>query len=95
VGISGNTLASGKTIAGSRKPTLRPYGVLIVSGLPKNYRVLVNRVRYPAGGEIHLPAARHLLEIQDAASHPIIQDSVTVGGGEPTVFDFQRRAGKQ
>ena len=79
---------------GSSKPSLRPYGVLVVSGVPKEYHVFVNRVPYPAGGEIHLPATRHLLEIRDAGSHSIIRDSVTVGGGEPTVFDFQRRVGK-
>lgn len=87
-------IAGQAAVNGTRKPTLKPYGVLIVSRLPKNYRLLVNHVRYAAGGEIHLPATRHLLEIQDAGSHPVIRDSVTVGGGEPTVFDFQRRAGK-
>ena len=66
----------------------RPYGVLVVSGLPEGYQVLVNRVQYPADGEIHLPASRHLLEIQDAARRRVRRDSVTVGGGEPTVYDF-------
>lgn len=72
------------------RPTIRPYGVLVVNGLPEGYQVLVNRVRYPAGGEIHLPASRHLLEIQDARRNPVTRDSVTVGGGEPTVYDFAR-----
>jgi tRNA A-37 threonylcarbamoyl transferase component Bud32 len=78
----------------ARRPALRPYGVLIVTGLPKDYRVLVNKVAYRPGGEIHLPASRHLLEIQDAGKHPVLRDSVAVGGGEPTVYDFARRAGK-
>ncbi len=77
-----------------RRPALRPYGVLIVTGLPKDYRLLVNRVRYRPGGEIHLPASRHLLEVQDAGNHSVLRDSVAVGGGEPTVYDFARRAGK-
>lgn len=72
------------------RPTTRPYGVLVVNGLPEGYQVLVNRVRYPASGEIHLPASRHLLEIQDARRRSVRQDSVTVGGGEPTVYDFAR-----
>jgi hypothetical protein len=80
--------------AGYRRPALRPYGVLIVTGIPKDYRVLVNRVRYPAGGEIHLPASRHLIEVQDAGERPVLRDSVAIGGGEPTVYDFSRRAGK-
>jgi len=80
--------------AGARRPALRPYGVLIVTGIPKDYRVLVNRVRYPVGGEIHLPASRHLLEVQDAGNRPVLRDSVAIGGGEPTVYDFSRRAGK-
>lgn len=78
----------------SRRPALRPYGVLIVTGIPKDYRVLVNRVRYPAGGEIHLPASRHLIEVQDAGRRQVLRDSVAIGGGEPTVYDFSRRAGK-
>ncbi len=78
----------------SRKPGLRPYGVLIMTGLPKDFRVLVNRVQYPTSGEIHLPAGKHLLEIQDPRSRPIWRDSVSVEGGEPTVYDFPRRAGK-
>jgi hypothetical protein len=77
-----------------RRPALRPYGVLIVTGIPKDYRVLVNRVRYPAGGEIHLPASRHLIEVQDAGRREVLRDSVAIGGGEPTVYDFSRRAGK-
>ncbi len=77
-----------------RRPVLRPYGVLIVTGIPKDYRVLVNRVRYPAGGEIHLPASRHLIEVQDAGRREVLRDSVAIGGGEPTVYDFSRRAGK-
>ncbi|MDB5106901.1 MAG: hypothetical protein JWP91_4590 [Fibrobacteres bacterium] len=80
--------------ADARRPALLPYGVLIVTGIPKDYRVLVNRVRYPAGGEIHLPASRHLLEVQDAGNRPVLRDSVAIGGGEPTVYDFSRRAGK-
>lgn len=77
-----------------RRPALRPYGVLVVTGIPKEYRLLVNRVRYPAGGEIHLPANRHLIEVEDAGSRKVLRDSVAVGGGEPTVYDFTRRAGK-
>lgn len=77
-----------------RRPALRPYGVLIVKGVPKDYRVLVNRVRYPAGGEIHLPASRHLIEVQDAGRRQVLRDSVAIGGGEPTVYDFSRRAEK-
>lgn len=77
-----------------RRPAMRPYGVLIVTGIPKDYRVLVNRVRYPAGGEIHLPASRHLIEVQDAGHREVLRDSVAIGGGEPTVYDFSRRAGK-
>ena len=80
--------------ASARRPALRPYGVLIVTGVPKDYRLLVNRVRYRPGGEIHLPASRHLLEVQDAGSRSVLRDSVAVGGGEPTVYDFARRAGK-
>jgi hypothetical protein len=80
--------------AGARRPALRPYGVLIVTGLPKDYRVFVNRVRYPGGGEIHLPASRHLIEVQDAGRRSVLRDSVAIGGGEPTVYDFSRRAGK-
>lgn len=76
------------------RPALRPYGVLIVKGIPKDYSVLINRIRYPAGGEIHLPATRHLLEVTDARNHPVLRDSVAIGGGEPTVYDFTRRAGK-
>lgn len=72
------------------RPAIRPYGVLVVNGLPEGYQVLVNRVRYPAGGEIHLPASRHLLEIEDAGRNPVARDSVTVGGGEPTVYDYLR-----
>ncbi|HKP95708.1 MAG TPA: serine/threonine-protein kinase [Fibrobacteria bacterium] len=79
---------------GIHRPTLLPYGVLIVTGLPKDYRLMVNRVRYPAGGEIHLPASRHLLEVQDAGNRPVLRDTVAIGGGEPTVYDFTRRAGK-
>lgn len=79
----------------ARRPALRPYGVLIVTGVPENYRVLVNKVRYRAGGEIHLPASRHLIEILDAGDRPVARDSVAVEGGEPTVYDFARRAGKQ
>ena len=74
------------------RPSIRPYGVLVVNGLPQGYQVLVNRVRYPAGGEIHLPASRHLLEIQDAKRRSVRRDSVTVGGGEPTVYDFTAAA---
>ncbi|HLP43195.1 MAG TPA: serine/threonine-protein kinase [Fibrobacteria bacterium] len=76
----------------SARPPVRPYGVLIVTGIPKGYQVLVNRVRYPAHGEIHLPASRHLVEIQDAGRRSVLRDSVTVGGGEPTVFEYARRA---
>jgi serine/threonine protein kinase len=95
-GLSAKQAAGAKTASTAvHKPSLAPYGILIVSGVPKEYRLLVNRVRYPSSGEIHLPATKHLLEIQDAGSHSIIKDTVTVGGGEPTVFDFQRRAGKQ
>ncbi|MDB5049367.1 MAG: hypothetical protein JWO30_2438, partial [Fibrobacteres bacterium] len=82
------------THAPNHRPALRPYGVLIVTGVPKDYRVMVNRVRYPVGGEIHLPASRHLLEVQDAGNHSVLRDSVAIGGGEPTVYDFTRRAGK-
>lgn len=78
-----------------RRPALKPYGVLIVTGVPENYQVLVNKVRYRPGGEIHLPAARHLIEIQDPGSRSVLRDSVAVEGGEPTVYDFSRRAGKQ
>jgi hypothetical protein len=74
--------------APSPRPSIRPYGVLVVNGLPDGYQVLVNRVRYPAHGEIHLPASRHLLEIQDAARRSVRRDSILVGGGEPTVYDF-------
>jgi tRNA A-37 threonylcarbamoyl transferase component Bud32 len=81
--------------ASARRPALRPYGVLIVTGVPENYRVLVNKVRYRPGGEIHLPASRHLIEIQDAGSRAVLRDSVAVEGGEPTVYDFSRRAGKK
>ena len=81
--------------ATARRPALRPYGVLIVTGVPENYRVLVNKVRYRPGGEIHLPASRHLLEIQDAGSRAVLRDSVAVEGGEPTVYDFSRRAAKK
>lgn len=81
--------------AAARHPALRPYGVLIVTGVPENYRVLVNKVRYRPGGEIHLPASRHLIEIQDAGSRAVLRDSVAVEGGEPTVFDFSRRAAKK
>jgi tRNA A-37 threonylcarbamoyl transferase component Bud32 len=76
----------------SARPVARPYGVLIVTGLPKDYQVLVNRVRYPAEGEIHLPASRYLLEIQDAGRRPVLRDSVTVGGGEPTVYEYAGKA---
>ena len=78
-----------------RRPALRPYGVLIVTGVPDNYRVLVNKVRYRQGGEIHLPASRHLIEIRDAGDRDVLRDSVAVEGGEPTVYDFSRRAGKK
>ncbi|MDB5047999.1 MAG: putative serine/threonine protein kinase [Fibrobacteres bacterium] len=80
--------------AGTHRPALRPYGVLIVTGVPKDYRLMINRVRYPVGGEIHLPASRHLIEVKDAGNHPVLRDSVAIGGGEPTVYDFTRRAGK-
>jgi hypothetical protein len=89
-----NEAGGGPIAAGARRPALRPYGVLIVTGLPKDYRVLVNRIRYPGGGEIHLPASRHLIEVQDAGRRPVLRDSVAIGGGEPTVYDFSRRAGK-
>ncbi|MEO6094683.1 MAG: serine/threonine-protein kinase [Fibrobacteria bacterium] len=79
--------------AGARRPALRPYGVLIVTGLPKDYHVMVNRVLYPGGREIHLPASRHLIEVQDAGRRPVLRDSVTIGG-EPTVYDFSRRVDK-
>jgi hypothetical protein len=93
--LSKETEAGGKPIlAGARRPALLPYGVLIVTGIPKDHRILVNRVQYPIGGEIHLPASRHLLEVQDAGNQPVLRDSVAVGGGEPTVYDFARRAGK-
>lgn len=93
--LSKETEAGGKPIlAGARRPALLPYGVLIVTGIPKDHRVLVNRVQYPVGGEIHLPASRYLLEVQDAGNQPVLRDSVAVGGGEPTVYDFARRAGK-
>lgn len=78
----------------NRKPVLRPYGVLVVTGVPKDYRLLVNRVHYPTSGEIHLPANRHLIEVEDAGNRKVLRDSVAVGGGEPTVYDFTRRAGK-
>ncbi|MBW8887880.1 MAG: serine/threonine protein kinase [Fibrobacteres bacterium] len=81
--------------AAARRPALRPYGVLIVTGVPDNYRVLVNKVRYRQGGEIHLPASRHLIEIRDAGNRDVLRDSVAVEGGEPTVYDFSRRAGKK
>jgi tRNA A-37 threonylcarbamoyl transferase component Bud32 len=73
------------------RPLARPYGVLIVEGLPKEYRVVVNSTRYPGEGEIHLPASRYLLEIQDGGSHSVLRDSVTVGGGEPTVYRYAGR----
>jgi serine/threonine protein kinase len=90
-----SVIAGQVALAGARKPSVRPYGILIVSGLPKDFQVVINKVRYPAGNEIHLPAAKHLLEIQDKKRHSVIRDSIEVGGGEPTVFDFQRRIGKQ
>lgn len=74
------------------RPTTRPYGVLVINGLPEGHQVLVNQIRYPSGGEIHLPASRHLLEIQDSRRRSVLRDSVTVGGGEPTVYDFARKA---
>lgn len=80
------------TLPGESKPSARPYGVLVISGLPKGYQVLVNRIHYPSDGEIHLPASRHLLEIQDGRRRPVLRDSITVGGGEPTVFEFARKA---
>jgi tRNA A-37 threonylcarbamoyl transferase component Bud32 len=79
----------------AKRPALPPYGVLIVTGVPENYRVLVNKVRYRPGGEIHLPASRHLIEIRDADNRDVLRDSVAVEGGEPTVYDFSRRAGKK
>lgn len=90
----GLAVPAGSRLQAPRRPVLRPYGVLIVTGIPKDYRVLVNRVRYPAGGEIHLPASRHLIEVQDAGRREVLRDSVAIGGGEPTVYDFSRRAGK-
>ena len=90
----GQAFPAGGRRPAPRRPALRPYGVLIVTGIPKDYRVLVNRVRYPAGGEIHLPASRHLIEVQDAGLREVLRDSVAIGGGEPTVYDFSRRAGK-
>jgi hypothetical protein len=81
--------------APGHRPALKPFGVLIVTGVPENYQVLVNKVRYRSGGEIHLPASRHLIEIQDPGSRSVLRDSVAVEGGEPTVYDFSRRAGKQ
>lgn len=80
------------TLLGESKPSIRPYGVLVINGLPKGYQVLVNRIHYPSDGEIHLPANRHLLEIQDDRRRPVLRDSITVGGGEPTVFEFARKA---
>jgi hypothetical protein len=82
------------TASGAPMPSLRPYGVLAVSGLPKGYRLFVNGVHYPVEGDLHLPASRHLLEIKDAASHVVLRDSISIGGGEPTVFNFQKRVGK-
>ncbi len=89
-----NDVGISSAAATAAKPALRPYGILIVKGVPKNYRLLINRVSYPAGGEIHLPASRHLIEVEDAGNRPVLRDSVAVGGGEPTVYDFTRRAGK-
>jgi hypothetical protein len=77
----------------AHRPALRPYGVLIVKGVPKDYHLMVNRIRYPSGGEIHLPATRHLIEVKDAGDRSVLRDSVAIGGGEPTVYDFARRAG--
>jgi len=76
------------------RPVLRPYGILIATGLPKDHQLLVNRIRHSAAGEIHLPAGRYLIEVEDARRRPVLRDSIAVGGGEPVVFDFTRRAGK-
>jgi tRNA A-37 threonylcarbamoyl transferase component Bud32 len=91
---AGPKAAPASRVLATPRPTIRPYGVLVINGLPEGYQVLVNRVRYPAGGEIHLPASRHLLEIQDAGRNPVTRDSVTVGGGEPTVYDYARVGAK-
>ncbi|MEO7424481.1 MAG: hypothetical protein ABI036_04790, partial [Fibrobacteria bacterium] len=81
--------------ANAYRPALKPYGAFIVKGLPKGHRVLIDRVGYPAGAEINLPAGRHLLEVRDAGNQPVLRDSVAIDAGEPTLFDFSRRAGKQ
>ena len=76
------------------RPASPPYGILIVTGLPENHQVLVNRVPYQPQEEIHLPARRYLLEIKDNRSRPVFKDSIMVGVGEPTVMDFAGRAMK-
>ncbi len=93
----GESLGVAKTKLPSTKsplPSLRPYGVLVVSSLPKGYRLLINGVHQPIEGEIHLPVSRHLLEIQNAANHIVLRDSISIGGGEPAVFNYQKRVGK-
>ena len=77
------------------KPILQPYGVLIVEALPKNFTLKVNGLEFASAGEIQLPVSKHLLEISDSNHNSIFRDSVTVRGGEPTVFDFNRRVGKR
>lgn len=80
--------------AEARRPALRPYGVLIVTGVPDDYRILIDNSDYRRGGEIHLPASRHRIEILDARRRAVFRDTIAVEGGEPTIFDFARRTGK-
>jgi len=77
------------------KPTLPPYGILSITHIPKAYKVSINQKVYPTGKEIHLPASQYFLEIEDDKKNLVIHDSVTIGGGEPTVFDFQKKVGKR
>lgn len=92
---SSSQMMASSALGNAHKPSLQPYGILRIYGLPKDYRVWVDGVRNSGGGEIHLLVARHFVEIRDANDHPVMSDSINVGGGEPAIFDFQRRVGKK
>lgn len=90
----GTKIGKEDTLIELRSPSMPPFGVLVITNIPKSYKILLNQVAYPNGKEIHLPASRYFLEVTDNSDRLVIHDSVTVGGGEPTVIDFQKKAGK-
>jgi hypothetical protein len=71
-------------------PPAKPYGTLILEGMPSGFSAWVNGKPQKAGKPLHLPEAIHAVEVRDASGRPVLRDSVRVSAGEPARFDFAR-----